>query len=128
MSIHQYKLISLFDNHELRNNFNKMITKLDLSCYQNNLLSNSDDLKLLCEIFSNTEQLTCKTNQRASVLLMMKHWPQLSHLNVFLGAHVFVWSIPSREKQMHKLGVRMFADFQRENSKSLSLRLSREKY
>ncbi|CAF1506240.1 unnamed protein product [Adineta ricciae] len=98
------------DDDELCKYLNKIIKKLDIS---RSLLNNSDQLKQLCEIFSNLEQLKCFSNASAA-LLLIKHLPKLTHLKVHLYSEDD--QISGIKEEIEKLELDTTAEFDNDNS------------
>jgi hypothetical protein len=84
LTINPFILLTLFNDSELCNYLNKMITKLDIYKFGLNSFNNPKEIEQFCEIFSNLEQLICNINQSDHFLILLNNSPKLSIIRAYM--------------------------------------------
>jgi hypothetical protein len=81
LQIDKFSLISFIKDHELRKYLNRKINVLSIIDIYLHYDIESDDVDLLCEIFSNLEQLHCYPKDLDVLLLILRKFSKLSMIN-----------------------------------------------
>jgi hypothetical protein len=81
--VHKDTLFPSFDNSELRRYLNKMIRKLDVTGDDDKSFLDSNEIRKLCQVFSNMEQFRCNVFQPDNLVLILHKLSNLLHMKVF---------------------------------------------
>jgi hypothetical protein len=81
--VHKDTLFPSFDNSELRRYLNKMIRKLDVTGDDDKSFIDPNEIRKLCQVFSNMEQFRCNVFQPDNLVLILHKLSNLSHMKFF---------------------------------------------
>ena len=110
INIGWWLLEASFDDKEVCQYWNKMITKFYMSGYSSNLLDEKYGMDRLWKIFPNIEYIICLTEQKEFLLFLLKYLPKLSRIDAYSCSNTFVYPISWIEEEAQKLGLTVMTD------------------